>query len=136
MFRYSDIIGSVFYNIKLTPRQYSQLDIHFLCASHHYYRSKNIEFKNFHETLMWQHVKELMCVVKSGCFDDAVDTGLDGHFDLSKPESWEFKHQLPHPLMFNKMWEDHRFDVGENHPYDNILEGKPIPIILYSELAA
>jgi hypothetical protein len=130
-FRYSRIIGDVFYRIKLTCDQYELVDAHFLAAAHHFHRLKlaDPKYEDFHEKLMWQHVKALMDVVVQGYFSKARDTGKDGWCDLSKQESWIFKGRLPHPDMFGQMWEDHRYRFGNNHPYDGILRGVPPKLI-------
>lgn len=123
-FCYSQIIGDVFYCIKLTEKQYHAADDHFAAAGHHFHRLKLARTKDvedFHEDLMWRHVKALMDIVVTGDFSCARDTGKDGYCDLSKQESWGFNNKLPHPKMFKKMWEDCRYKFGNNHPNDGIL---------------
>lgn len=123
MLRYSDIINHAFYNIRLTQDQACLIDVHFLAASHHYWRYGD-SGNTFHKLLALEHIKRMMKVIRSGNFSHANDPSKNGLDDAS---GWIFRGKLPHNEMFDSMDPDVRFIDGESHPYDIVLSGVKIP---------
>lgn len=122
--RYSEILGTLFYGIKLSPADCDLIDTHFTGAAHHlmrYRQSTSDVAKSFHLLRHRSHLRKLMGLVFSrGDFKDAKDRS--GH-DLDDRESWNPDvNQVPDPLMFEKMKPDARFSIGEAHSSDIYLE--------------
>jgi hypothetical protein len=132
--RYSFIVDD-FYGIKLSREKLSLVDAHFLGASHHYYRSQSDELakSRFHQDLFWKHITEMMKIVSGGDFSRAYD---NTHRGLDSQVGWNPKYRFfpgqgvpeqrrelfPDPEMFLDMCPDVRFQAGDPHPYDTLLD--------------
>jgi len=117
--KYSDIVGSGFYNIKLSQKMSEFLDVYFSGASHHLFRCLEAEVKNdafvdFHMKIHESHLRHLMNIVyKYGDFSCSKDLSLR---EMDKRESWNpDKYPLPDPNMFDSMFPDARYSIGEYH---------------------
>lgn len=118
--RYSQIVGELFYHIKLSDEVRDMLDTHFTAASHHLKRhqeAKSEEHRMFHLNRHRLHQRLMMMLVyKFGDFKDAKDPS---NRDLDRRETW-------HPdmtimvdeNMYRKMLPDWRFSVGKAHAAD------------------
>lgn len=119
--RYSSILGSVFYQIELDAACVDMLDTHYTAAAHHLIRFQECEIdsehSDFHLWLHRAHLKAMMKIVFiEGRFSSAVDK--DG-LGLNKRESWNPELcQIPDPKMFEDMFPDYRFEIGEYHASD------------------
>lgn len=132
--RYSYIVDD-FYGIKLPREKLALIDAHFLSASHHYFRCKSddLALSRFHSDLFWKHLSAMMKIVQTGDFLKAFDNTRRG---LNRPEGWNpmqrfqvlrgepegRKHVFPDPEMFIDMLPDLRFQPGDPHPYDALLD--------------
>lgn len=117
--RYSYIIDD-FYGIKLPREKLSLIDAHFLAASHHFFRreSNDLIISRLHDNLFWLHVMRMMKIVSTGDFTKAFDNTRRG---LDRAEGWLQK-RLPDPEMFSDMLPDIRWQPGDPHPYDSLLD--------------
>ena len=117
--KYSEIVGSGFYNIQLSPMMGQLVDIYFAGASHHLFRyreaeRKALELVDFHLTRHRAHLRHLMNIVyKYGNFSCAIDSSLR---DMDARESWDpDRYPIPDPYMFNSMFPDPRYQLGFSH---------------------
>lgn len=118
--KYSDIIGSWFYNIGLSDVNKQMVDIYFFCAAHHYYRWRGATepiHKDIHLTRHQLALKELISVVyQNGDFSRAYDPLQKG---LDEREAWNPENlTIPDPRMFDSQAADHRYPLGRKHPFD------------------
>ena len=119
--RYSEIIGSKFYNIALTKPVQVKLDVHYTASSHHYWRISDSDYfqeQIFHSVRHKEHLFLMMeLIYKYGDFTNAVDPSLRG---LDIRESWNPRKTLtmPDSAMFNSMSPDIQCKCGEPHPSD------------------
>lgn len=118
--RYSQVLGNVFYHIKLSDELSDMIDTHFTSASHHLRRfeqSKSEEHRLFHLTRHRIHLRLMMSLIyKFGDFSEAVDPS---NRDLDRRETWSPEWTImPDPRMFASMKEDWRFLIGEPHVAD------------------
>jgi hypothetical protein len=117
--KYSEVVGTGFYNIKLSAMMAELVDIHFAGASHHLFRYREaerdaLELVDFHLIRHRAHLRHLMNIVyKYGNFNYAIDSSLR---DMDERESWNpDKHPIPDPCMFNSMLPDVRYQLGLPH---------------------
>lgn len=149
--RYSEVIGSGFYHIRLTPEQYRCVDAFYLSASHHRIRSfkaRDPEVKRFHLDLYLSHVRAFLEIIALGDFSGVFNYHEITKRGLHRAEGWspevclpvsfspkdavEIDRLLPDPDIFSQMiYPDRRFLEGENHPYDVLLTEN----ILVSDIA-
>ena len=121
--RYSDILGDLFYHIKLSEELKDLIDTHFTGAAHHLRRFEEADMKehrHFHLVRHRLHLRLMMTLIHNyGDFSEAIDPT---NRDLEFRETWnpEFT-TLPDPGMFRKMAPDWRYLVGESHCSDHYL---------------
>jgi hypothetical protein len=118
--KYSDILGSWFYNISLSQADCELADIYFFGAAHHFYRWKqalHTSFEEFHLSRHRAHLRHLVDLVyRRGDFTKAYDPSF---MDLDLRESWDPEMlPMPHPEMFNSQSADERFQLGRPHGFD------------------
>lgn len=133
--RYSYIVDD-FYGIKLPREKLSLIDAYFLAASHHYYRSQSDELviSRHHSALFWKHLAAMMKIVSTGDFSKAFDNTQRG---MDRPAGW-LRKQMPDPEMMLDMLPDIRYQPGDLHPYDALLNRptiRPAQIALDSHIA-
>lgn len=132
--RYSFIVGD-FYGIKLPREKLALIDAHFLASSHHFYRSEidELGLSRFHQDLFWKHIAQMMRIIAQGDFSQAFDNTRRG---LNSARGWDplarfdsgmgipqaRKHLFPDPEMFLDMTCDIRYQPGDTHPYDALLD--------------
>ena len=130
--RFSEIIGKGFFQIKLTNQQYDLLDKHFVAAAHHRYRwieGKNQDFHNFH---YYEHLNILMSIIRQGDFSQFFQHPVLIRNGFNSPSKWVLpvkKLKTPmdadeilfEPTIFSEMCADARWDSGQEHPYDVLL---------------
>ncbi len=122
--RYSEIIGSKFYNIALTKLVQEMVDIHFTASSHHYWRISDTDYiqeQIFHSVRYREHLFLMMeFIYKYGDFINAVDPSFRG---LDFRESWNPRKILTalDPNIFNSMVPDFNFRIAEPHVSDIFL---------------
>lgn len=134
--RYSDVIGDIFYKIRLNPEASARVDQHFISAAHHrwrFYTAKTPDGIRYHHRMYFEHLFALLRTVMGGDFTHAVDLSQRG---LNSPLGWsparfpvpqpahmtEYDHLLPSPKMFDAMDSDIRFKEGIPHLYDQIFD--------------
>lgn len=123
--KYSEILGDVFYKIRLSAADADLLDQHFQGAAHHLWRYREAEpeseVEQFHLRLHRMHLVQLMKIVYlRGDFCQAVDPTPLG---LNRREAWNPDYNpLPDEEMFNEMWADGRYELGAEHPSDLYLK--------------
>jgi hypothetical protein len=118
--RYSQIVGELFYRIKLTDEVKDMVDTYFTGSAHHLRRfeqSKTEDHQMFHLTRHRIHLRLMMTLVhKYGDFSEAVDPS---NRDLDRRETWSPEWTvLPDPFMFRRMIADWRCIVGQPHLAD------------------
>lgn len=130
--RYSEIVGSACYGIRLSPEDYELVDIHFSGAAHHFYRWKEIADKDaqlaeFHIRLHRAHLRHLMSLIyERGDFAYALDPTL---CDMDEKDSWNPDLRcIPDPEMFDDMSPDPAVLAGQKHLLDRYLKDKKAPI--------
>ncbi len=121
--RYSQVLGNVFYHIKLTDELSDMIDTHFSSAAHHLRRfeqSKTEDHRLFHLTRHRIHLRLMMTLIyKHGDFSEAVDPS---NRDLDRRETWSPEWTImPDQNMFKKMAADWRYEVGVAHAGDQYL---------------
>ena len=125
--RYSQIVGSEFYNIGLPEDAKDMVDVHFTAAAHHFHRMQEAEDYppsfTFHRDRHRAHLKAMLAIVHDqGDFTDARDESLSGHEDRS---AWcPSEAILPSFSMFNSMPPDACFPLGAEHGSDVYLPPK------------
>lgn len=118
--RYSQIIGELFYHIKLSDEVKDMVDTHFTGASHHLRRfeqAKTDECRFFHLSRHRIHLRLMMSLIyKLGDFSEAIDSS---NRDLDRRETWSPEWTImPDQNMFRKMQPDWRYEVGVAHAAD------------------
>jgi hypothetical protein len=123
--RYSYIVDD-FYGIKLSREKLSLIDAHFLAASHHYFRrnSDELEISRHHDDLFWRHLAAMKKIISRGDFTKAFDNTRRG---LNESKGW-LGPEMPDPEMFLDMLPDVRYQPGDPHPYDQLLDQPKTPI--------
>jgi hypothetical protein len=146
---YSDIVGESYYRIQLPRKHKYAVDIFFYTAAHHRWRMNAAVVNNnckdyvFHRDLYHTHLKKLMDTIhKHGVFSHAIDKTKRG---LNRAKGWDYNLRfgsvdldnpiesdqcLPDPEMFDDMGADYRFEQGEPHGYDYLLEGNGLTVEL------
>lgn len=138
--KYSDIVGEIYYNIGLSKHEACLVDAHFAAAAHHRggaLLADDLRNGQFHQKLYWLHLKRLFEIVSMGDFSHAKDLSgrgmnLRGSWHTSRlPECVSVltdldKSALPHENMFGTTSFDGRLEMGDDHPYDILLSGKPL----------
>jgi len=137
--KYSEIISDGFYNIKLTQKDLSLIDLYFLGANHHRWRSQEKDISDadliFHRKYYWIHMIYMMKIIRQGDFKYCKDISGRGFND---PNKWQIKKWLDKnyiendvsyyddilhdPDLFCEMYEDSRLLCGENHPNDKLFD--------------
>lgn len=121
--RYSDILGTYFYNIQLSDDDRDMVDTHFTGAAHHLSRFKEAatkEEKYFHLSRHRIHLRLMMGIIyERGDFSKAKDTS---NRDLEHRETWNpMWTTMPDEKMFSKMLPDWRYPLGIPHCSDQYL---------------
>ncbi|HXH75045.1 MAG TPA: hypothetical protein VNJ08_08775 [Bacteriovoracaceae bacterium] len=124
--RYSQIVGDLFYRIKLTDEVKDMVDTYFTGASHHLRRfeeSKSEENRLFHLTRHRIHLRLMMTLIwKFGDFSEARD---ESSRDLDYRDTWNPDYTImPDPFMFRRMHPDWRFMVGQPHVADTYVHNE------------
>ena len=136
--RYSDILGSYFYNIGLSQDDKDMVDTFFTGASHHLKRFQEAttgEDKYFHLSRHRAHLRKMMQLIHDRAdFSKAIDPS---NRDLDRRESWDNRWTvLPDPKMFTKMSPDVRYPVGKEHCADLYLHNDDLNNEQLSQLYA
>ena len=121
--RYSDILGDLFYHIKVTDDLKDLIDSHFTGASHHLRRFEQAETEEhrlFHLTRHRIHLRLMMSLIhKYADFSEATDPT---NRDLEYRDTWNPDFTImSDPGMFRKMAPDWRYPVGEPHCSDHYI---------------
>ena len=122
--KYSEILGSGFYGIRLAKPDRQLVDIFFVGASHHFWRWKEQCGEGsdsvFHLSMHRAHLRALIGIVfHRGDFSAARDPS---GFGLDRREAWNPEFLImPDPQMFDSMCADGRYSLGEAHPSDAYL---------------
>lgn len=132
--RFSEIIGDGYFGIKLTSHQYDLLDKHFLAASHHRNRWMTGRNKDFHNARYFEHLSILMSIVSLGDFSRFFRHPVLVKNGFDKPSRWRISLISPpaspmaldshlfDPGLFSEMHADIRWQDGEEHPYDVLID--------------
>jgi hypothetical protein len=121
--RYSDVVGSYFYNIVLGVDDKDMVDTHFTGAAHHlkrFHEATTKDHKYFHLRRHRIHLSLMMGIIyMRGNFDHAAD---ESNRNLDRRETWNPDWTtMPDPNMFNKMYPDWRFVLGVAHCADHYI---------------
>lgn len=121
--RYSQVIGSLFYQIVLVDDDKDMVDTHFTGASHHikrFHECTNKDDQYFHLSRHRTHLKLMMRIIfERGDFSNAIDKS---NRDLNQRETWNPDWTvMPDQNMFRRMVPDWRFEIGQSHASDTYI---------------
>lgn len=121
--RYSQILGDMFYRIKLSEEAKDMVDTHFTGAAHHlkrFHQANTEDMRAFHLHRHRLHQRLMMTLVyKFGDFSDAIDPSNRG---LDKRDTWSPEWTIMvDECMYRKMEPDWRYPLGKAHAADHYL---------------